>query len=448
MVGSNGKRVAAWLTLALVASFSIGVVAPASAAEREQRNDSIFIKSDKDFTKANGVRSGSGTASDPYVISGWDVFDVFIRDTGAHLVIRDNTIDFLTLNWNGPGVTVVNNDIGDLRVNENVKRTGEPTSGLIAHNTFDVVGQLRHFDGEFTNNTVGSPTPEAWDSLPFFDHRAVNFDGFNGSHFYENTIFGYVEVRLHGHHHGSGYGEQSHYHGAAPEQHDGAHASHSDMVDHGQRYHQVWVHDNTIHADGSYALIYTDSNHQGNDRTARSETNKDLNKPHTHYTKVHLTDNKLVGAGLVVNIFNAKDERHTETNRGLMDIARNKISLSRDMQTTQSSWWPFENRDGIAVWNAKDVKLQIVGNAITYDGSEDPLAVTDYEHGDAGIRLQTVDLADVLIAQNSVANTYYGVAASRMTDKVFWTVRGLVTDGVTEPVYYDNSVKNEPQDGP
>lgn len=448
MAGTNGKRMAAWLTVALIASFSVGVITPASAAdEREARNGSIVIESDKDFTSANGIRSGSGTAADPYVISGWDVFEVFIRDTGAHLVIRDNTIEFLTLNWNGPGVKVVNNDVGDLRVNENVKRTGGPTSGQITNNTFGIVGQLRHFDGVFAHNTVGSPTTDGsnpFDEIPFFDNRAVNFDGFNGSHFFDNTLYGYLEVRLHGHHHGSGYGETSHYHGAAPEHQHGAEAeSHDDMVDHSQRYHQTWVHDNTIYADGSYALIYTDSNHAGNDRTANSETNKELNKPHTHYTKVHLTDNELIGAGLVVDIFNARDERHTETNRGLVEIARNKISMARDLQSGT-----FESRDGISVWDVKDLKLQIVGNSITYDGSEDPLAPTDFDYGDAGIRLRSVDLANVLISGNSVANTFYGVAASQMTKDVFWTIRGLTTSGVTEAVYYDESVKNEPQDGP
>src|SRR3989449_7061702 len=33
----------------------------------------IFIDGNSGFTHANGVRSGSGTASDPYVISNWDI---------------------------------------------------------------------------------------------------------------------------------------------------------------------------------------------------------------------------------------------------------------------------------------------------------------------------------------------------------------------------------------
>ena len=445
-MGGNSKRVAAWLTVALIASFSIGVVAPASASEREAR-DAIFIDSNWDFVDANGVRSGSGTAADPFVISGWDVSDIFIRDTSAHFVIKDNTIDFLTLNWNGDRVRVVNNDIGDLRVNENVKRTGGPTTGFIGYNKIGVVSQIRHFDGTFAHNTVGAPSDM---DVPFFtDNRAVNFDGFHGAHFFDNVLYGYLEVRLHGHHHGSSYGSQSHYHGTPvkDEHADHAGADHADdhapMVDHTQRYHQVFVHNNTIHAAGPYSLIYTDTNHAGNDRTAASERNEELNKAHTHYTKIHLTGNKLIGGGLYVDIFNAKDERHTETNTGLVEIANNDITLVRDSQTL-----PFEARDGINIWQVKDLKLRIVGNSVTYDGGEDPLAPAGFDSGDAGIRLYNVDMANVLISDNVLAGTYYGVAASQMTKSVYWTISGLVTKGVPEPVHYDTSVKNEPQSGP
>ena len=39
-------------------------------------------------------------------------------------------------------------------------------------------------------------------------------DGFNGAHFVHNTIYGFVDARLHGHHHSSGWGEPSHNHGS------------------------------------------------------------------------------------------------------------------------------------------------------------------------------------------------------------------------------------------
>ena len=72
--------------------------------------------------------------------------------------IVDNSITgTLRLNWVGPNIEVRGNDVGDLRVNENNARWGDPTAGTFVHNTFRSVGQLRHFDGMFMYNTVGAP---------------------------------------------------------------------------------------------------------------------------------------------------------------------------------------------------------------------------------------------------------------------------------------------------
>ncbi|MCG2826170.1 MAG: right-handed parallel beta-helix repeat-containing protein [Thermoplasmatales archaeon] len=68
----------------------------------------ICIRSNSDFTVANGVSSGSGTESDPYIIEGWDInvstasgievegmgstsflIGIYIENTDAHFVIRD-----------------------------------------------------------------------------------------------------------------------------------------------------------------------------------------------------------------------------------------------------------------------------------------------------------------------------------------------------------------------
>ena len=438
------KRVALAITVMVAAAYSVVAVPQASAAgeEREIR-DAIYITKDTQFTDVNGVRSGSGTAADPFVISNWDVSEIYIADTGKEFVIKNNTVDFLTLNWNGNNVLVQNNDVGDLRVNENVRRTGGPTTGRIVNNTFDVVGQLRHFDGVFAHNTVGAD-PDMMDpnnlEIPFFgDNRAVNFDGFNGAHFYDNTIYGYVEVRLHGHHHSSGYDQNSHYHGT---KHDhSTHTEHSmdDMVDHTDRFHEVWVHSNTIYASGPYALIYTDTNHAGNDRTAASEQNEELNKAHTHHTKVHLLGNKLVGAGMYVDIFNADDENHMTTNRGLMEIADNSILLQYSDQQL-----PFEAHDGLTVWNAKDVNLRITGNKIRYDGSGDQLEM-DNNSTTSGISLRRLREGDVSIVDNYVENFFYGIRASDMSEDVIWRVFDLTTVGVSDQISWDESVKNEPK---
>ena len=202
------------------------------------------------------------------------------------------------------------------------------TGGRIANNTFGIVGQLRHFDGVFEDNLVKGDTSLFGE---VFSNQAVQFDGFHGSRFRNNTIYGFVDVKLHGHHHGSGFQEGSHYHGAEAEKEEAdAHAMHGPDVDHTKRYHEVFITNNKIFADGMYALRYTDQAHAGDDRTAPSETNPDLNKSHTHFTRVHLVGNKLTGAGLMVDIFNADDERHIGTQTGLVDIRDNVITLERE----------------------------------------------------------------------------------------------------------------------
>lgn len=407
---------------------------PALGAERDrglQRHGDITIRSNAEFDAEHGVVAGKGSAADPYVISGWDVGWVEIKDTSAHVMIHGNRIDTLILDWIGPGVHVMNNEIGDLRVNQNVKRTGDMTSGVIAHNTFGIVGQLRHWDGVFAHNRVGSP--DSCTNIPFFSCRAVNFDGFNGAHFKSNNIYGYVEVRLHGHHHSSAFGEHSHYHGA----------DHADMVDHSKRFHEVWLSNNTIHSGDYYGLLYTDSNHAGNDRTAASETNPALNDPHIHKTRVHLTNNRVFGSGIYVDIFNADDERHLGTKTGLMEIRDNEIHIQPDRRRVEDT---FSGQDGISISQATDLKLSIVGNTI--DGSYGEADATtpvrkQFDYG-SGIYLWQIDKARVFVLDNKVIDRTNGVYASSMSSSVEWWVDGLKTSGVERDVYYDSSVANKP----
>ncbi|MDQ3916348.1 MAG: hypothetical protein M3323_13640 [Actinomycetota bacterium] len=401
----------------------------------KQTRDNIFIDEMKDFNPANGVRSGTGTARDPFVISGWDVSWVEIKDTDAYVVVTDNVIDHLTLDWIGGGIEVTDNDVGDLRVNQNRPRKGEATSGVIEDNTFRVVGQLRHFDGIFQNNVVGSKDQMR---LPFFNRRAVNFDGFNGSVFRNNTIYGYMDARLHGHHHSSGFSESSHYHGKSPESH------HHAMMDHTVRYHQVHIYGNKIYSDYYYALAYLDTAHSANDRTAASETEKSLNDPHIHYTRVFLHDNELVGAGLYVDVFNAKDERHKDTARGLFEIRSNKIVLQPSQDLTL-----FGTRHGIDVAQATDVTMKIVDNTVTGIESADPAtSVRESWESMAGINMWQVDKADIFLSGNSISHAAYGIRASRFSKTVNWTISELTTSDVDQSVYWDSSVHNPPRQNP
>lgn len=426
----------------LVAAFLVLPATHAGAQERERRPD-INIKTEFDFNLDHGVRSGTGTVSDPYVISGWDVNNLRISNTNSYVVITNNTIrSQMVLNWIGDRVHVFGNDIQDLRVNQNVRRTGDSTSGAIHDNTIGVVGQLRHWDGIFENNTVGQRDGGAFGTI--FRSRAVNFDGFNGAIFRNNTIYGYMDARLHGHHHSSQFGGTSHYHGAPAEHHPSEESPehHSEMVDHSQRYHEVWITDNTIYASGNYALAYLDTGHAANDRTnGGSEQDEALNGMHVHYTRVHIDDNKLVGAGIAVNTFNANDSNHSATAPGLVNIRRNDITL----QDNDAYPWGHSS-SGISANTAKDITLRIVANRIGFEQRDfDPANVQASLDGGAGIDLRDFDIGTIYLFGNSVSDRHYGVRAARFSETVQWYIDALQTSGVEETVYWDSSVHNPPE---
>jgi hypothetical protein len=426
--------------LVLIFALVVWGLVPVTAAagpQQKQAHPDIFIDGDDQFNPAHGIRRGTGTKKNPFVISGWVVGSIYIRDTGKHFVIRNNTIEnSLTLNWNGDRVTIVDNEIGDLRVNQNITRTGGPTSGLIARNKIGIVGQLRHFDGVFKENVVGDQNAMR---LPFFSNRAVNFDGFHGAKFHHNTIYGYVDVRLHGHHHGSDFTAKSHYHGTPASEGEGGQHMGDKEVDHTRRYHQVQVYDNRIYSPGPWALRYFDQAHSANDRTAASESNPALNLPHMHFTRVYLRNNKLFGSGLWVDVFNADDELHQKIGHGTVVLSGNQIALEAD------SMDPFARQDGIVVQQAQGIMLHIAGNSVSWKENDDLLQ--DDFNEEAGIRLNDIDTGKIHIYNNQISDVDYGIFASRFTKDVQWWIGGLKTQRVTRPIYYDDSVPNHPKKG-
>lgn len=434
------KRVSRTILVAIL-TVLLGVygLAPAVNAEERQAREDIFISENSHFNPSNGIRSGSGTPDDPYVISGWQVRNIHLKDTSAAVLIRDNVVTGrLTLNWNGGNITVIDNQIRDLRVNQNVRRTGDPTSGLIARNRFDVVGQLRHFDGVFEDNIVTGNQQGL--EIPFFENgQAVNFDGFNGSRFRDNKINGFVTVRLHGHHHSSGFDEDSHYHGAGNDPEAG-------MVDHSLRYHRVYITNNVITSPGPYALNYVDTAHSANDRTAASETNPELNKPHVHYTRVHMNNNKLIGSGLYVDIFNADDQRHLGTRTGFLEIKNNSIQFVQEDDTEPFFRW--EEPAGISIYRANDVHVMIEGNKVTHKDERSAVnsaEVPFFSNASlSGVMLYYIKEAQIHVANNSVSDMDFGVSAAHMPKSVEWWVHGLQTQSVPQPVFWDNSVANPP----
>jgi hypothetical protein len=435
------RRFLAWLLAVALPTALLGVlIGPATAAPKKQQRGEIFIASDADFDREHGIRSGKGTRRSPYVIANWDVSSITIKDTSKYLVIRNNTVsNQLVLDWNGNRLNVHHNDIGDLRVNQNVPRKGEVTDGRIHHNDFGIVGQLRHWDGVFERNTIGSNDVLAGRGA----FKAMQVDGFNGSKLRNNKIFGYVDVKLHGHHHGSSFGKSSHYHGGEGYG-DHMPADHQSGVDHTKRYHRVDISNNNITSDNTYALRYYDQAHTGDDRTNASETNKFLNCPHVHFTRASIKGNQLKGGGIAVDVFNAFDENHWGTKRGRMDIRNNRISLDRDVEDLLFS------RSGITVQQAVDIDLNIIGNRIFGPNMVEEGDVLNLEgklNKGAGINLLVLDKGRVKIMNNLVTSRGFGVLATQFTKSVRWWVKGLKTADVEKAVQYDDSVKNPPNQG-
>lgn len=429
--GRTNKLLGSICAVALVAGMLF--ISGGAAQAGYQQRGSVTISHDDDFIAQNGVRGGTGTKKDPFVISGWQMSSLILRDTSAHVVIRDNSISRLILNWNGPGLTVVNNTVGDMRVNENVRRTGAPTSGHITNNIFGSVSQLRHFDGVFAKNSVGRAGRT---DVPFFNSPVVAFDGFNGARFEDNVIHGYVNVQLHGHHHGSSYSDTSHHHGAPADTHEG---HDMDAVDHTNRFHTVLLTGNKIYSSGYYALRYTDQAHSANDRTAASEQNEELNQPHVHHTRLLINNNQLIGAGLEINIFNANDQKHRAPSTGYVAVKNNQISVVREMDEV------FTYKAGIMVRQARGLKLDIIGNKVTADMTDaDP--VSKQWGSDAGIDLDTLENAKVYVLDNFVGGTSVGLSARRFATTVKWYLDDFRTSDVEQRVAYDES--NPPEESP
>src|SRR3989440_2537073 len=104
------------VTCVLVFSF-FSIFTPRATASTPSPHSPISINGNADFTAANGVTGGTGTASDPYVIAGWDINvsqspwhgqyyngpypGIGISDTDAHFVIRNVYIHGLECTCDG-----------------------------------------------------------------------------------------------------------------------------------------------------------------------------------------------------------------------------------------------------------------------------------------------------------------------------------------------------------
>lgn len=404
------------------------------------RRGGIVIGGDDAFNPANGVRSGKGTFDDPYVISGWHVDQVYIHDTTKAFEIKENVVtDILILDWTGQGGYVHHNEIHNLRTNRNVQRTGDPTAAVIENNRIGLVEELRHFDGIVANNTIGQ---EPILKLVDLDGPvALNIAGLNGAGIHDNLILGGVDMKIHGHHHSDKAGAHSHNHGQADEEqaedHVEAAARKSEDQDarpeprvenHQVRYVDFLFYNNTIRDDG-FGLRYNDLNHAGDDRTATSEQEPDLERPHVHHTRVAIVNNVIDGAALEIAILNAKDERHVAGESAELVIMKNRVLNP-------------SAGDGLFVHDVRNARVLVQENRVEKGAGFLGLGVGGA--GGSGILLHAFENSSVELVDNWLGAYTYGIRASAFDENTTWSVGQNDAAGAEYAVYWDDSVKNEP----
>ncbi|UCF09491.1 MAG: right-handed parallel beta-helix repeat-containing protein [Candidatus Bipolaricaulota bacterium] len=97
-MATKGLLVRLAVLLVLVPSV-LAVAAYGSGAHVLEPRDPIYIHGDDEFTPANGVVSGCGTANDPYIIEGWHIvptlagYGIYIDHTSSYFIIRHCAIE-------------------------------------------------------------------------------------------------------------------------------------------------------------------------------------------------------------------------------------------------------------------------------------------------------------------------------------------------------------------
>jgi hypothetical protein len=121
------RRIISLLIAMLMIFSSLVIFSPEVRAGSQVTHGAIAINSDSGFTSANGVTGGSGTAPDPFIISGWsieyqyDPAQISISNTRAFFVVRNVTTY-------GPGNGITLNNVTNARL-ENLAADGGSIPG-------------------------------------------------------------------------------------------------------------------------------------------------------------------------------------------------------------------------------------------------------------------------------------------------------------------------------
>ncbi|MCK4614692.1 MAG: right-handed parallel beta-helix repeat-containing protein, partial [Thermoplasmata archaeon] len=182
-----------------VSDNAFGIEESASGGDRDPHQP-ISIGSDAEWTPDNGVRSGSGTEADPYIIERWDIIGgdstcLSIRNTRRYAIIRDNRLHHasglrhgITLN-NAENLTIDDNDIDNthhgihigatevLITNNRITDIG--ARGVMASgytNRLTAIGNLLRNTGVYGFNLDGSGfmTPGEWKYPALLENNTIS----------------------------------------------------------------------------------------------------------------------------------------------------------------------------------------------------------------------------------------------------------------------------------
>jgi parallel beta-helix repeat protein len=111
--GVKKIREITFIAFLITASFSMLISIPEEASAYTF-HDPILIDGNSDFTSANGVTGGSGTALDPYIIEGWEIdslttIGMYIKNSNCYFIIRNVYIHAFTINVNAKNAIEIYN---------------------------------------------------------------------------------------------------------------------------------------------------------------------------------------------------------------------------------------------------------------------------------------------------------------------------------------------------
>src|SRR2546428_7506146 len=110
------RRVFALLMTFLVLASSLFLFSPKVVASTRVPHSQILISGNSEFIAANGVTGGTGTASDPYVIQGWNItvcwrcpyYGIEVANTTAYFRIFNVTVSSLITAQPATGILLKN----------------------------------------------------------------------------------------------------------------------------------------------------------------------------------------------------------------------------------------------------------------------------------------------------------------------------------------------------